>query len=492
MKRIIALAVCLLMLCPAALGEIYVVENYGTEERAGCSLLVRDDGTLLTPMYTYSTIYQITPQGMDEEQRLYGVASFNVDAGSVPDTGSEEDYDMYFARLALMNAQGRLLTGFDYDGFEYGCGYVVFTVPGEDRAVGAMDTEGNVVMEPEYAALKPLPGGRWLALAQPEDPSAVHRTYYDDGGYYDEIDYELQFIDSDGQTRALGLHTRDRYFNVNEEGISAVWNVVEYDGGTVFIDADGSLMFDRSFQYADNFIGDYAVAEEDRRYGVIDRTGAWVIEPEYDYINAEAGKPWIATRGGSFVAYDPEDLRVRTAMTFEGVGDVSVAVISPELLGVTAGKSRRIYTVSGALLTEAPEGAYIQMYGNTGDGVNRLVSQSGDWPNDMCRLIDLEGNVVSGDYQVLYAGSWRGGRGHFVTGTYDLLPDADGDYLIDWNSYRFGVIDENGGTVLPPVYDQLQPLDYDRFWVSQGPRSGLIDDAGKWYCTVSDYEMLMD
>ena len=46
--------------------------------------------------------------------------------------------------------------------------------------------------------------------------------------------------------------------------------------------------------------------------------------------------------------------------------------------------------------------------------------------------------------------------------------------------------------LLDAVYDSIEVLSEDRFWVTQGGRAGMIDLDGRWYYAISDYEELMD
>ena len=64
--------------------------------------------------------------------------------------------------------------------------------------------------------------------------------------------------------------------------------------------------------------------------------------------------------------------------------------------------------------------------------------------------------------------------------------------MVDFSTYRYGLIDEDGETLLPMIYDDLRALSFDRYWAVMGDVSGMIDTTGKWYYTVSDYDTLMD
>ena len=154
MKRILALALCLMVLCPAALAETFSVYMYGMGEGPDYCMLIRDDGTPLTPAGAYNNIYAITPDDTPEAEKLYGAISNEVGIAYTPEKAEELRYNFVDSSMALMNARGELLTGFDYSVLDYANGYVLFTLPGEEHLTGAMDARGHVLMEAEYAALR--------------------------------------------------------------------------------------------------------------------------------------------------------------------------------------------------------------------------------------------------------------------------------------------------------------------------------------------------
>ena len=489
MKRMLALALCLWLLGAAGLAETYVAACFGTDECASYSVLIGDDGTLLTPVETYSGIFELTPEGTETSQRLYSASSYDTGIEYSPETAEEMLYDTEFLRVGLMDGSGRMRTGFDYDFLNYANGYVLFTLPDEARSTGAMDAEGRVVVPPEYSALSPLGGGKWLAVALPETPGdGAADADADDA---DEESYALLCIDADGEVRELGLHSSYNYFLSNPEGVNLVWNVAEYGGQTVFLDPDGAVMFDRGFESADNFEGDYAVVEEKTGYGLIGRDGNYAIEPEYDYIQREAGKPLIARKGSALFVYDPQTLELLMTSDFAPEGDLNVTLIGSDLFGVSTDRTDWICTTDGRSW-EVPEGHSIMMYGYAGDGIDRLAEEVGDWPDSAYHLIDLEGNVRSGDYRMIGGGLWQDGHARFIVGDYSLIPTPDGDSAVDWNSYRYGLIDENGEVLMPMVHDDLRMLSFDRYWAVDGDRCGMIDGSGKWLFAISNYETLMD
>lgn len=503
MRRMLALALCLMLMGPAALAKTYVVENYGTDESPGCNLLIRDDGTLLTPDKPYNSIYEITPEGTPESERRFAVTPAEINVESAAEDEDDLLYSTDYVRLALMDSRGRLLTGFDYDNLDYENGYVIFTLPEKDRPTGAMDSDGHVVLEAEYAMVVPLTEGRWLAVQLPERydaPSGAPSILSGDDGEatgedldyaFGEDRYALSFIDASGTVRDLGLHTRDRYVNVSADGVCVMWNVIEYGDQMLYLSPDGEVMFDRGFGYADSFEGDYAIIDDGDRYGVIDRSGAFALPQIYDYITRQRGNLVIATRDSAFEVYDPADMSLLMTMELPAGEDFDVAAVSNGLIGVVQGETKRLFDLSGALLTEFGEGEYLQLYGYPDGDITRLIAGSGEWPDEHFHLIDLAGNPASDDYRIISECLWRQDEGRFVIGTYDVMNAAE-QSSVDWTSFRYGLIDQDGNTLLQPVYDELRPLDFDRLWAVQGDRHGLIDATGKWYFSLSDYEELMD
>ena len=490
-RRILALAMCL-MLIPAALAEVYVTEYWGAGEGRDYDLLITGDGMPLTPDGIYRYIFSLTPEGTPEAERVYGATLCDAGIEYDPQTAEEALYSSDMGRMALMDAQGRLLTDFMYENLLYFGGYLVFTLPGDDRLTGAMDLSGNVIVEPEYAGLRPLRDGRWLA-AKPVRASATEAFFASlKGEYMDQTGYALFLIGAGGDERSLDLHTGDCWFDVDGTGVCRVNDVWEYGDQSVFIDSNGEVLFGRSFLSAEPFSGDYAVVETETGYGIIDRSGQFVVPALYDYIQSNPDTPFIATDASRIAVYDPENCVPRMDEDLAPAQDVSASPVSPELFLVRADKKRWLYRADGERLTALPDESYIWNYNRCDRAVSRLVLEGGDWPNDVARIIDLNGHAVSGDYPQINPVYWQDGHGRYIACRYDTYLDSNGESTPDWNSYRYGLLDENGQVLLPFVYDGLNALDFDRYWAVQGDKRGMIDGAGKWYYAISDYETLMD
>lgn len=95
---------------------------------------------------------------------------------------------------------------------------------------------------------------------------------------------------------------------VFSEGLAAV----QQNGNIGFIDHDGNVVIDFTFPYHGNPLSDFlfkngvcVVANNEGKCGVIDKTGEWIIQPEWDYVSAFKDYA-IVTSGGirKQVTYD--------------------------------------------------------------------------------------------------------------------------------------------------------------------------------------------
>lgn len=480
MKKLLALVLCLLLCGTAAMAEVYIVYAYGGGEYPGGAILIDDDGTLLAPSGAYEMIGTLTPDGTPESERLYYAEPTLI---QVPvDQIDEDNYYSYY-RLALMGPDGSLLTGYDYCSLEYaGPDRIVFMLPSQAR--GVMDFEGNVFLEAGYAALVPDGQGGWLGLAM----DAPARDY-------DEC-YPLVHIDAEGNVTETGLHAPVYAISGYSEGLCPVNEVEEYHGRTVYLDQDGCIAFDGTFDYGEQFFGNLACVTAGETSGLIGKDGQFVVNPGYEYISqsdSDRGPIYIAHAGTGFAVFSADTGETLLEMDFEDVEYVSAWMDTPSLIKVTTGDESFLYTLDGQLVRTLGEDEDISVSFNSSDGtVDRLIESSGPWPDTRARLIDMDGNAIGPDYREINGAIWRDGHGLFITQEYRIIPDDEGEYMVDWRSMRCGVCDEDGNEILPCVYDSVSVLGMDRFWVTRGSRTGMINREGLWYYAVNEYENLVD
>ena len=482
MKKLIALILCLMLCGTAAMAEVYVADLYGGEEDPSSAMLIDDNGTPLTPFGAYAMIGTMVPRGTPESERVYCAEPMQIQVPA--DQIDAENFYSYF-RLALMGPDGSLLTGYDYCDLEYACpDRIVFTMPTQMR--GVMDFKGNIILEAGYAAIIPDGQGGWLALAM----DAPLEDY--------DAHYPLVHIDAEGSVTDTGLHAPMYAISEYSEGLCAVTAADEYNGGTVYLDPDGQLAFDGVFDYGESFVGGFARVSMGETSGLIGKDGRFFVSPDYDYITLDdtsRGPVYIAQKKTGFVVFDAKTGDQLLEMDFDDVEYVSAWMETPSLIKVTTDDEDHLYTLDGRLVRTMGEDESISVSFNSNDGtVDRLIETLGAWPDEHARLIDPEGNAIGPEYRNINGGIWRDGHGRFITQTYRIIraETEDDDDSVDWRSLRNGVCDENGIEILPCVYDNLIVLDMERFWVTQGSRTGMIDRDGRWLYTVNAYESLMD
>lgn len=116
------------------------------------------------------------------------------------------------------------------------------------------------------------------------------------------------------------------YFNINNGLIvaqpqyEAAWVFRSGVGGVAkndsvfFIGLDGKPVNDKKLRRVKGFDyiynGDYCIIKSGEKYGAIDKSGEWVLNPEWDYIESTPQGLLIAWRNGrQFYAYDKNDIR---------------------------------------------------------------------------------------------------------------------------------------------------------------------------------------
>lgn len=484
MKSALSLLLILLLLCPAGLAERFAVTYAGSEEGDGYALLLTDDGVPLTPPGTYGSIDPLTPAGTPEALRRYRVEPLApvADLGGA-DTEQLDYYDYH--REALMDADGQLLTGFDYCGFNWlSDGSVAFIVAEDGQTrTGVMDANAHVLMPPSYADVQPLGGGRWLALA----PTGTEGVF------------SAVVADADGGEIDTGLRTDCYYLPEVAGDLGIVPGVLDRGGGYVYVDRDGAERFRRTFDMAYDFYGDLAAVEVDGRFGLIDRGGELVVPAEYDYIDHDDNpdvNAYAAVRGAELTVFNATTGAVLLRKDLSPSTFVSANLSSPGLLWALGDEVIYCYSLDGGLLgkLESAEksGRYYQIVRCDAEAPV-IIENSGEWPLDVARLTDLEGNALGGDYRYIVEGLWQDGAARYVVSAGAVRTGPDGETYADWRRWRYGVIDERGAELLPTVYlDYIQVLSPDRYWVATADRTGMVDGSGKWYYAIDRYEDLMD
>lgn len=491
MKKVL-LGVVLAMLLAAAQAETFVTQ-VGDQEMGGYALLVGEDGEILTQRNTYRGMYVLV-----EEKGLYAASPWDLTRVLPAESIRYEEYDgvLYpemeyyeYQRECLLGADGRQLTGFDYVELSYDeMGQVVIGYRPDARC-DVLDLEGNVLLETDYGWMGSNGRGCFLALKVGES--------FD---YYNDEAWPLVILDAEGREKETGVYAQRWGCQMFSGGFYLIYDA---DGVHRYLNLYGEEVFETNYILASDFeMGTAIIGNEDYLYGVIDTEGNYVLPMAYESITRATYYKDTAllaiTLDGALEIYDPSG---RTLLNvYRPESRVTYAMqVNDGMLSVSDGTGETWMNLQGEPVYrhEYTDDIWISAWYEIEDGSipGRIVVSGGEWPQQASWLIDLDGNPASGDYMELQAKIWSDGQGRYLFSEYELVPyEYDGyvDWSVNWSSYRCGVCDENGNTILEPVYDSIQCLSLDRYWVQQDDAIGLIDSEGSWLTVISAYDELLD
>jgi hypothetical protein len=531
MRKIAAILICLALLVPAALAEGVetMVVDYGDG-----SMLITADGTELTQVGDYGFIYRVSDSDCPADRVLYYATS---DASVSPDDSAadgeveawpsaqgnleegsevldiplnqteqpdeevsigdvvESNYDMgdfdgpFETSCALMDSQGNLLTDFAYTMFTHDVKNALVVGYRTDGFVSALDEKGNVLLEGEYAAIVSDTQGGFFATK----PDLTMIDEYGDF-YYKSA---LMHVRADGTENDTGIITGTYDLSGFSSGLMCVSTFPDLgtfgeddteddaeDMSYIFVDPDGNDAFGQVFTGAYNFSGNYAdVTDADYNERLIDRTGAVVTDKAYSWFDFGAegdGMPIVANLvDGGFDLLSKDDLSVVKSFAAPETGAAYYAYQSGDhLIFAFSDDDMSILDAAGEVIYEGAASVDAYTYYNYADSQpGRILVSEGDWPEEKCRLMDLSGNATSEDYQEITALTWVGGAGRYQIASYNVVDSGEGKDA-DYDSYRYGVIDQDGNTILEMKYTEMSYLTPDRYWVSDGSVYQLVDANG--------------
>jgi len=491
MKKVL-LWVVLAMLLTAAQAETFVAA-VGDTEMNSYALLVNEDGGILTERYAYRGMYELV-----EEKGLYSASPWDLTEVLSPESIRYVEYDgmLYpemdhyeYYRECLLREDGQQLTGFDYVEFMYDEAGQVIIGFRPDARCDVLDLEGNVLMKTDYGWMSSNGKGCFLALKVGEN-----------FGYYNDEAWPLVILDAEGREKETGVYAQRWGCQMFSGGFYLIFDA---DGVHHYLNLYGKEAFEESYILATDFeMGTAIVGNEDYIYGLIDANGGYVLPMIYESITRETyyeNTVMLAvTLDGALEIYDPS-------------GRTLISVYKPEsrLTYATQANSGMISASDDEGNTWLTlEGEPIYRYNYTdeswfstwylvedGSMPERFVTTMGEWPHMTSWLMDLSGQRVSEDYMDLQPVIWSEGQGRYIFAEYEIIPyeyEGYSDWTVDWATARYGVCDENGRVMLEPVYDSIQCLSLDLYWVQQGDVLGMIDGDGSWLTAISAYDELMD
>ena len=359
--------------------------------------------------------------------------------------------DLYAAcgedgRYALMDASGALCTEFVYDQLRCAEGLLLAQ---RDGLWGMLRADGTPLSGFVYSWMQPNgAGGAWAISGDRSDAESD----------------PLYRVSATGKAWETGL--RVHAVGSGSEGMLGVQLPGERLYG--YCDATGALAIPAKFDYAGDFVGGVAAAVLDGRYGAIVSTGAWVLEPKYDFLQ-------ISPAGFILAVVELEG-----AYVFDGSGtelaryegkDVHAALAGEGYI-VTDPDALYLCDASGALLLKTSPDASV----TEGVGGQWIVSD-GAWGETCVRLLESDAA-----YQNLYPLGMSGEDALYACMTVNVgryMNDKLGEIQLstDMDSARYGLVGSDGEVLLEPVYRALYFLEEDRL-LARSDEAWLVMDSG--------------
>ena len=315
---------------------------------------------------------------------------------------------------------------------------------------GAMDASGAEILPAAWTQLVSDGEGGFLALDT--DP-------------LDETPDELLRVDARGGVTPTGVYTSGALPRL-QGGLMRV----SANGRSGAVEAGGRLVVPVQWLGLDAaFAGGFAVATGEHGTGMIDATGAEVIPTVYDWL--ARGDGIVAALNGTGVDVFSEDGSV---LIYSVAGENLEASVAGNRLLVRDGDAARLYDDSGAVI-----GEYGPAFACAPGLDGQLIAWEGGWGEARAWLMNPDGSAASGRYQHILP--LAGGRYAFAVMKGTQYHSAELDRIQtswDYDSLRFGLMDEKGTQLLPAEFREIRALSDDRLLLVSDDGIRLTDLDG--------------
>ena len=353
-------------------------------------------------------------------------------------------------RYGLVDDSGALLTEIEYEMLAAVDGAILYRRNG---LYGAMDLDGNRLLDAAYTQLVPGENGCFLALTT--DPSD------------DSADLIWVVDPTDNEPRSTGMRTDTGLQRLSDNRMPFRLPDTERYG---CLNGAGELALPAEFDYVSEFENGAARASVDGRFGVIDPDGEWLIYAEYDFLERGDGVFVGLIGRETCVVFDAESCEERFRL--EGVGLHVAAVGSNTVVADDSGV--RIYSAEGRLLLETAGNATV----SPGAG-GQLILSDGDWGAKCVTVVDAAGTLSERSDQHLLP--LDEDRYAFMTmNVASYYSEALGSirYSCDYESVRFGMMNAAGEEILPAEYSEISRLAEKRYLTVAEDGLRVVDADG--------------
>lgn len=388
------------------------------------------------PIITDSVVALVDEQGKNLLPENSFQEVFFLREGELYAIGSRERY-------FLMNSDGSLIPAVPMDMANVFGGIIIYRRNG---LYGAMNPEGEILIQPEWTQLVPNDEEGFLAMR---------------GSPFDESADEIYFIDSNGEINPTGSFTVGGLRQLSYDRMP----IIASDGRYGYIDGRGRMAQPIEWMYAGDFKNGAALISRETGMGLIDTAGNILLEPIYPFI--EQGERLIAAldSAGMLTAYNAEGTEILFSIQVPGS---EIATVGSGI-AVMNDAGTQLYNDTGKCILSASPGAALAA------GLNgQFIVADGEWGEACQWVINADGSPASGKYQRILP--LDGERYAFMTmfGASYYSDELD-SIQKSWNyeSVRYGMMDCSGNEILPAEYLEIRALSADRFL--------LISEAGVFF-----------
>lgn len=316
--------------------------------------------------------------------------------------------------------------------------------------IGQIDVNGNNVNHIQFSVLRDYVEG--LAYCEWTDANGFHKGY----------------LNTQGQLQIAGLNTSYLYDDFSD-GMAKVYDPATSQVG--YIDTTGWLAVYCQYEEGDGFYDGVARIKRAGKWGYIDKTNKYTVQPEYDYLGCNAPASYRNHRDGALDAI---------GQAHAGTGENNSIVVCGKYATMTAaGETVFKINADNHVIADTTPGIsktfMVYGYVNVHNGVEVVkpyYHSAEPFSNGLAR-VTLWGNtsfVNTAGVRVIDLGN-----------TYDKVGDFSNELCWVVKNGKYGYINKTGALQLPMIFDVLANTDPANFVNGAAPaRLASFSASSRW------------
>lgn len=271
--------------------------------------------------------------------------------------------------------------------------------------------------------------------------------------------------------------------------------LVRENGKFGFIDKSGAYVIEPQFDRAKSFSQQYAAVEKDKKWGFINTSGEWVIQPEYNKVKYFNSGYVLVLKDDNWQYIDAEGNKLETPLTdkYFDFNDGVALYRNQERIGLIG--------TDGKVIIE-PSFDAVKKFRNGHAKVKRLekwgmINKKGEV------IIPTEYQELGNEFNVSGVEGRKGDTfGIISNGTFNVIDGADKVWGFKGNSTltyarkgkKVGFVNNKGEWVIEPKFDRVKAFSKGLAPVANGKMWGYIDEKGEMVIPASfrDAEIFSD